>query len=67
MAINEYGYIRVSTLEQNESRQVVAMYEKGLKDNKIFIDKQSGKDFKRPQYIRLMKKLKKVIYCMFSV
>ena len=59
MAINEYGYIRVSTLEQNESRQVVAMYEKGLTDNKIFIDKQSGKDFKRPQYIRLMKKLKK--------
>ena len=59
MVINEYGYIRVSTLEQNESRQVVAMYEKGLTDNKIFIDKQSGKDFKRPQYIRLMKKLKK--------
>ena len=59
MVINESGYIRVSTLEQNESRQVVAMYEKGLTDNKIFIDKQSGKDFKRPQYIRLMKKLKK--------
>jgi len=53
-----YGYIRVSTKEQNEERQVIAMQEFGISDNCMVIDKQSGKDFNRPGYRRLMKKLK---------
>ena len=53
-----YGYIRVSTREQNEERQVIAMREFGVPDACMVIDKQSGKDFNRPNYKRLMKKLK---------
>ena len=53
-----YGYIRVSTREQNESRQLVAMRDFGVQDEDIFMDKQSGKDFERPAYRRLHKKLK---------
>lgn len=53
-----YGYIRVSTREQNEDRQLVAMQEMSIPKENIFMDKQSGKDFNRPQYKRLMKKLK---------
>lgn len=54
----EYGYVRVSTKEQNEDRQMVAMREFGLEDCSIVLDKQSGKDFKRPGYRRLLRKLK---------
>jgi DNA invertase Pin-like site-specific DNA recombinase len=53
-----YGYVRVSTREQNEDRQVLALRECGVIDTNIFIDKQSGKDFNRPAYRRLIKKLK---------
>jgi len=53
-----YGYIRVSTKEQNEDRQVIAMQEFGVDDCCMIIDKQSGKDFNRPGYKRLLKKLK---------
>lgn len=53
-----YGYIRVSTAEQNEDRQLLAMQEIGISSGKIFMDKQSGKDFNRPQYKKLMRKLK---------
>jgi len=53
-----YGYIRVSTKEQNEGRQVFAMMEFGVEKNFLIIDKQSGKDFNRPGYKRLLKKLK---------
>lgn len=53
-----YGYVRVSTREQNEDRQVVAMENYGVLPQNIIIDKQSGKDFNRPGYIRLMKKIK---------
>ncbi len=53
-----YGYIRVSTREQNEERQVVAMQEFGIEEKNMAIDKQSGKDFERPGYKKLMKKLK---------
>lgn len=52
-----YGYVRVSTREQNEERQMIAMREFGV--DKIFLDKQSGKDFLRPQYQKLLRKLKK--------
>ncbi len=53
-----YGYIRVSTAEQNEDRQLLAMQDIGISSGKIFMDKQSGKDFNRPQYKKLMRKLK---------
>lgn len=53
-----YGYVRVSTRDQNEERQLVAMRAYGVMDDHIFIDKQSGKDFERQQYKRLLRKLK---------
>lgn len=53
-----YGYVRVSTKEQNEDRQVTALKNFGIADDNIFMDKMSGKDFKRPQYKKLIKKLK---------
>ena len=49
-----YGYIRVSTRDQNEERQRIAMAQEGLKEKDIFMDKQSGKDFDRPAYRRLL-------------
>lgn len=55
----EYGYIRVSSIDQNETRQLVAMNNKNIPKNRLYIDKQSGKDFNRPQYKKLVKKLKK--------
>lgn len=54
----KYGYVRVSTKEQNIDRQLVEMYTQGLNDKTIFIDKQSGKDFERDEYQKLKKKLK---------
>ena len=56
---NTYGYIRVSTREQNEGRQLIALHEAGVPKKNIYMDKQSGKDFERPQYRRLLRKLKK--------
>jgi len=53
-----YGYIRVSTREQNEDRQLIALREMSIPEQNIFMDKQSGKDFNRPQYKKLVKKLK---------
>ena len=54
-----YGYIRVSTKEQNEVRQVIALREVGVSEKNIYMDKQSGKDFNRPQYKKLLQKMKK--------
>ena len=54
-----YAYIRVSTREQNEDRQLIAMNELQVPKKNIFIDKQSGKDFERPHYKKLIKRLKK--------
>ena len=54
-----YGYVRVSTREQNEDRQLAAMREQGVLEENVFIDKQSGKDFNRPQYRKLLRKAKK--------
>ncbi len=54
-----YGYIRVSTKEQNEDRQLIALREMAVPETNLFIDKQSGKDFQRPQYKKLVRKLKK--------
>ena len=56
---NTYGYIRVSTREQNEARQLIALREMSVPESHIYMDKQSGKDFDRPQYKRLLRKLKK--------
>lgn len=54
----EYGYARVSTREQSEERQLIALTGFGIAESAIFVDKQSGKDFERTQYRRLMRKLK---------
>ena len=53
-----YGYIRVSSIDQKEDRQLLAMQDLNIRNKNIFTDKQSGKDFKRPQYKRLTNKLK---------
>ena len=53
-----YGYVRVSSQEQNEDRQLIAMAEAGVARGNIFIDKQSGKDFERPNYKKLIKRLR---------
>ena len=54
----EYGYARVSTKEQNELRQLIALREFGIAEKQLYIDKQSGKDFERPGYRRMLRKLK---------
>lgn len=55
---NVYGYVRVSSIDQNEDRQLIVMDENNVPKGNIYIDKQSGKDFERPQYKRLVKRLK---------
>ena len=55
--INIYGYMRVSSWEQNEDRQKIALTEMGVPEKNIYMDKQSGKDFERTQYKRLLRKL----------
>ena len=54
-----YGYIRVSTREQHEDRQIIALREMAVPEANLFMDKQSGKDFERPQYRQMVQKLKK--------
>ncbi len=56
--MSTYGYVRVSTKEQNEDRQMIAMREFGVEENCVILDKQSGRDFERPGYRRLLRKLK---------
>ncbi len=55
---NIYAYVRVSTLQQNEDRQVIAMSEVQVPEKNIYVEKQSGKDFNRPMYRKLLKRLK---------
>lgn len=50
-----YGYARVSSIDQNEDRQMIALQNAGLFGKNIFIDKQSGKNFERPQYKKMVK------------
>lgn len=59
-----YGYVRVSSKDQNEDRQQIAMKRAGVYEKNIYVDKQSGKDFCRPQYKKFIRKIKKndVIY-----
>ena len=54
-----YGYIRVSTREQNEDRQRLALRAAAVPESHIFLDRQSGKDFERPQYKQLVRRMKK--------
>lgn len=58
MSVTIYGYIRVSSIDQNEGRQRLAMTENNVPEKNLYLDKQSGKDFRRPQYQKLVKKLK---------
>lgn len=53
-----YGYVRVSSTDQNEDRQMIALRQAGVEDRHIFMDKQSGKDFNRPQYKKMVKKIR---------
>ena len=65
-----YGYIRVSTREQNDDRQRTALENFGVSAKNFFVDKQSGKDFARPQYRKLLRKIKagdvSVATCLIS-
>ncbi len=54
-----YGYIRVSTVEQNEERQIIAIRDAGVKEENVYMDKQSGRNFERPSYKKLVKRLKR--------
>lgn len=56
---NVYGYVRVSTRDQNESRQMAALLELSVPKKNIFLDKQSGKDFERPAYKRMVRRIRK--------
>ena len=60
MEVNKmkYGYVRVSTTTQNVDRQLDEMFKQGLDEKQIYIDKQSGKDFERPNYQKMKKRLK---------
>ncbi len=55
--MNVYGYVRVSSMDQNEDRQLIAMNEKSVPRKNIYVDKKSGKDFERPNYTRLLNKI----------
>ena len=66
--MKEYGYVRVSSLDQNEERQMVEMRKLGIAKENIYKDKQSGKDFNRPQYKKLLRKMKKDdLLCIKSI
>ena len=58
MTQNSYGYIRVSSTDQNEDRQLMAMRELTIPEKHLFVEKQSGKDFERPQYKKMVRRLK---------
>ena len=55
---NQYGYVRVSTREQNEDRQMIALNSAEVPKQNIYVDKQSGKDFNRPMYRKLLRRLR---------
>lgn len=66
MSSTLYGYVRVSSLDQNEDRQLIEMERIGIPKNNIYIDKQSGKDFNRPKYKKLIRRLQEgdVLYIL---
>ena len=65
-----YGYVRVSSADQNEERQLIALREQGVPEENLFIDRQSGENFERPKYKRLVRRLKRetcFIYLVLTV
>ncbi len=54
-----YGYVRVSSRDQNEDRQMIALKEFSISEKNIYVDRQSGKNFDRPEYRKLFRKMKK--------
>lgn len=54
-----YGYVRVSSMEQNEDRQLIALAKLAVPEQNVYVDKQSGKDFERPNYTKMVKKLRR--------
>ena len=68
IGLSTYGYIRVSSRDQNEDRQRIALKEIGVPEKNVYTDKQSGKDFERPQYKKLLRKIKKDdLLCIKSI
>ena len=67
MTCQIYGYVRVSTKDQNEDRQMIAMLEFPVPEKNIVVEKQSGKDFNRPRYRRLIRKMKKGLISSFWI
>lgn len=66
--MSTYGYIRVSSRDQNEDRQRIALHEVGVPDENVYMDKQSGKDFERPQYKKMLRKMKRDdLLCIKSI
>ena len=59
VVMNTYGYVRVSSRDQNEDRQIFAMNELKVPKRNVYIDKQSGKDFERPSYNKMLRKTAK--------
>ena len=57
--MNVYGYVRVSSRDQSEDRQLIAMKKLGVPENKIYVDKESGRDFDRPMYREMVRELNK--------
>ena len=66
--MSTYGYIRASSHDQNEDRQGIALHEAGVPDENVYMGKQSGKDFERPQYKKLLRKIKRDdLLCIKSI
>lgn len=61
----EYGYVRVSSKDQNEERQMVEMRRLGIPERNVVVEKQTGKDFSRPKYQRLIKNSRRTTSCIF--
>ena len=59
MQENSFGYVRVSTKEQNEARQITVMEKLSIPKRNVYVDKSSGKDFDRPQYKKMLRRMKK--------
>ncbi len=64
--MSSYGYVRISSTDQNEDRQMIEMEKLGIGEDGIYVDKQSGKDFNRPQYKEMVSRLQEgdVLYIL---
>lgn len=66
MSNKTYGYIRVSGADQSIDRQIDSIHKKKIDKKSVYIDKQSGKDFERPEYKKMVKKMKRETFCILS-